>query len=1791
LSHDRSELKRCSPDADTAQAELNSEFTCTQSKPDPDQILEVMFIMMRDDCLISDTSFHASNLIYRAALKFSRHSIPTALMFIVWGLFACPAAVMGQDPSTIQHTQNKPDQALRSEARVDPSTHGMSIEIPLGMLPGRAGVNVPVSITYSSKVWRLGDAEGFEGVNANDYRTHVRALFAEDSAAGWTTSVSMPRIQLSYQEMMYSEWGDDCGGDQCLPNVARIHVHLSDGSSHELRRSELPNEIDPAEYASGFYDSVDGAQMRVDLTNKVLYLPDGSRYLNFVFLVDGSLQATKYIDRNGNTLLYDKQSRKLTDTLGRTINSPLPAIPYDGSFVSPNDYQYSLPGANGTPLIYTFKWDYLVDPTTGHTLMSGGTLSYLGNKDCTTTYGTYPDQSPYLFTHYSRTYICGDEKFNPVLLSEIVLPNGTSYKFTYNRYGEITKIIYPTGGYERFVHSIKKPLTLMKRPYHQGNRGVMTRYVSAGGPNDVEAAWQYDATYNEYVNAYIVSMTAPDGTITKRLLYAHPEPYLYPYESAPYGFDDALLGRAYDEQVYRQDEAMLRRKLTQWTVDSTPYTAHFPVYGSRDITITSNPRVTKQVEILLDTSGNALAATTTMDYDKYLNVTSTSTYDYAEIQNDPSGYIARSGTIDQMPQGTLLRVTETTYLFDDGDVLNRGDYEKRHLISLPTSTRVKNRYGAVVSEMKMSYDQTALSTYSAITGWTNPGLIGGKIVRGNLTSTQSWLHYTGTTDSYLTTTTKYDQCGNVRETTDAKANKSTITYSAANNLYAYPERLTSPDPDGGTGGSTALVTRSVYHVHQDGAGVEDGTGLLLSTTDANNQTTTYAYDDLNRLLTVTRPAGGGTTTYHYGDDAPHLFVKTETQVDALRASESIQYFDGLGRPSRAFVTEAQATYTVTDTQYDALGRVTKVSNPYRTNALGPTPQATQWATTSYDNHGRVIVLQTPDGAQVITVYDGNKTTVTDQTGKDRQSTTDALGRVTGVVEDPGGLNYSTAYTYDVLDNLIRVEQGEQERTFKYDSLKRLRWAKNPESGTITYEYDENGNLTEKKDARITVLYSYDNLDRLTLRDYSDSTPDVTYTYDASTVANSKGRLTSVSANGATSLISKTSYTGYDTMGRITGSSQETAGRTFQMSYQYNLAGQMTAQVYPSGRRVVTRYDRAGRISSITHPNVRNYADSFSYTPHGAIADVKLGNGLWEHTSFHPQRLQPTEVGLGTTKGGVDRLKLSYDYGTTNNNGNVLRQIITVPSMPATATTAAATGFTVTQHYRYDPLNRLTHAQEVTGISASWQTTATTPRWQQIYTYDQYGNRTAVDSIVNGSQQSLPTYEPAPVIDPLTNRYKKTVSSVSTGFDYDLSGNLKQARREPDSAAIMTYAYDGENRMTQAKQWSTVFGTYTYDGDGRRVKKVVDTRETIFVYNILGQLVAEYENQPQTESGTSYLTMDHLGSTRLVTDQSKGIKARHDYLPFGGEIGAGFGERTTAQGYVGSNLRQKWAQLERDGETGLDYAQNRYYSSMMGRFTSPDDPFADWNTADPQRWNLYSYSSNNPLNGVDPDGERWARRQRSDGLWEYQWFDHLDKDENGQTAYDRALAGGWSEVTDHFVTEHGTGRRLLLGSDSSGKNGTVKEVSALEEFYLSYLGYEASTVRAKQVDDWFEQNWPSIERDLDALPVAGGAMQAGRGGLKTVTRVRDAITKLKLRGLSLTSGMKKLRELGLSMRITKTGRREFFDTVTGTVRAAWDEANRKGGNHWHKFAPDGKTPINDAGRVVEKKSTAAHIPSK
>jgi YD repeat-containing protein len=166
----------------------------------------------------------------------------------------------------------------------------------------------------------------------------------------------------------------------------------------------------------------------------------------------------------------------------------------------------------------------------------------------------------------------------------------------------------------------------------------------------------------------------------------------------------------------------------------------------------------------------------------------------------------------------------------------------------------------------------------------------------------------------------------------------------------------------------------------------------------------------------------------------------------------------------------------TRTTLDKAGRPTAVTS--YSGATTPAPWGSNSSTT-----GSVTATYGTD------VTYGAYTQVSDQASKSRRSLTDGLGRLVRVDEPDASNNLgaitaptqATSYSYDPLSNLTQVTQGVQTRTFNYSSLSRLTSATNPEigasgNGTLTYLYDNNGNLTQKTDPRATTTtFAYDNL--------------------------------------------------------------------------------------------------------------------------------------------------------------------------------------------------------------------------------------------------------------------------------------------------------------------------------------------------------------------------------------------------------------------------------------------------------------------------------------------------------------------------------------------------------------------------------------------------------------------------------------------------------------------------------------------------------------------------------------------
>ncbi|MBX5479304.1 MAG: RHS repeat-associated core domain-containing protein, partial [Pyrinomonas methylaliphatogenes] len=103
--------------------------------------------------------------------------------------------------------------------------------------------------------------------------------------------------------------------------------------------------------------------------------------------------------------------------------------------------------------------------------------------------------------------------------------------------------------------------------------------------------------------------------------------------------------------------------------------------------------------------------------------------------------------------------------------------------------------------------------------------------------------------------------------------------------------------------------------------------------------------------------------------------------------------------------------------------------------------------------------------------------------------------------------------------------------------------------------------------------------------------------------------------------------------------------------------------------------------------------------------------------------------------------------------------------------------------------------------------------------------------------------------------------------------------------------------------------------------------------------------------------DRLG-TRLVTSSQDGSYYEQVTLPYGIALDA---ESTGA-----SNRR--FTSYDRSAVTGLDYAINRHYDPLQGRFTQVDPTgMKSVDLTDPQTLNLYAYCANDPINQIDPDG--------------------------------------------------------------------------------------------------------------------------------------------------------------------------------------------------------------------------------
>ena len=233
-------------------------------------------------------------------------------------------------------------------------------------------------------------------------------------------------------------------------------------------------------------------------------------------------------------------------------------------------------------------------------------------------------------------------------------------------------------------------------------------------------------------------------------------------------------------------------------------------------------------------------------------------------------------------------------------------------------------------------------------------------------------------------------------------------------------------------------------------------------------------------------------------------------------------------------------------------------------------------------------------------------------------------------------------------------------------------------------------------------------------------------------------------------------------------------------------------------------------------------------------------------------------------------------------------------------------------------------------------------WAQSFTYDGYGNL----------NQITPTNAPAlsVAIDYATNR-------IQTSAWYDGDGNMTVYSGS-------TYSYDIENRMTQANPWSGGTVLYGYDSTNQRTYKGAYNNSTysgeeIYFYGAEGHKYGTWQINPSSGVLLKASVTKQWFGNRLVSPQDR-LDSRGKYFPYGQE-------RTGITPPNPANDQEEFASYTRDAATGLDYADQRYYESLIGRFMRPDPFGGSARRSARQSWTRYNYTNNDPVNNFDPSG--------------------------------------------------------------------------------------------------------------------------------------------------------------------------------------------------------------------------------
>lgn len=385
---------------------------------------------------------------------------------------------------------------------------------------------------------------------------------------------------------------------------------------------------------------------------------------------------------------------------------------------------------------------------------------------------------------------------------------------------------------------------------------------------------------------------------------------------------------------------------------------------------------------------------------------------------------------------------------------------------------------------------------------------------------------------------------------------------------------------------------------------------------------------------------------------------------------------------------------------------------------------------------------------------------------------------------------------------------------------------------------------------------------------------------------------------------------------------------------------------------------------------------------------------------------------------------------------------------------------------------------------------------EAYEYDQFGNLKQMTG-----WRGVATFTVAPATNRLTNDGAHAVTYSATGavlqdglgtYTWDATDMLADMS---DGPSHEYYLYSADDERIAIHDPASGWRWTIRDAEGKVLREFTSATTTgtwTWVQDYIyrgSQLVAA--DRPSDKGGRRDYHVDHLGTPRLMTDSSGRIIARHEYAPFGVEVTS---QRQEIDRGWGREDVRKFTAHERDlhGDPGtntvehLDYMHARYYRAVTGRFLSVD-PEMDLkaNLPNPQRWNRYSYVSNNPMNKIDPDGrDEYAMDQRLSGI-----EDDWERDKHQLKVVGGVVGGATLAVAAPSLISAGfaylrANPQILLGAMGWGIGMTGGAVPAGSQMHHIATNKNFAGGFTKQFQAIFEKAGMKLNNPANLMPLAG-----------------------------------------------------------------------------------------------------------